>query len=291
MRPNRSTVVGFLVGLVAFAGLMSAGGCQGESVRKQADHNVRVASANLHAVGDHLEESGAEAEGRTVNSQTDIIDHALGIPPENRVEMATVTLAKWRATLGDLDAKSRLADELDAKAKELTGQLDAAKKEAAWYRNITNSAGVAAVVGILGAIGSAFGLPYVSAIGRIVCRKGFLKLEGQVTELASKHEVAVATVTASDVGREALAALDGLLARQKPELRAGLVEAMQSLTGKPVSGVEDLFKSYAKASAVDQGMQQAIDGLLRHLRDDADTVGGRPKAFLDVLAAAAARPA
>ncbi len=290
MRKHAS--LGFLAGLVAFACLIGMGGCETAATRKQAAHNVRVASANLHAVGDHLEESdGVEAEGRTVNSQTDIIDHALGIPPENRVEMATVTLARWRATLGDLDAKSRLAVEARAKAQELTGQLEAAKKDAAWYRNITNSAGVAAAVGILGAIGSAFGVPWLTPIGRLICRKGFLKLEGQVADLTDKNEVAIATVNASDTGREALAALDAILSRQRPEVAQAIRESMQNLTGKPVEGVQDLFKTYAKASAVDQGMQQAVDGLLRGLRDDADTVGGRPKAFIDVLAAQSVRTA
>ncbi len=286
---NRHFALGCIVALAVFIAC-GFGGCPSRQVQEKIDSNTAQASANLHAVGDHLETTGRDAEGRAVNSQTDIIDDALGIPETNR-RMATVTQEEWDAAMSDNAAKEKLADQLGREKEQLTGELEKARADAVWYRNLTNSAAVAGVVGVLGAVGSAFGMPFLAPIGRIICRKGFQKLEGQVAELQSQNGVAMTTVAASDIGREALALLDSKLAAADPKIRESMLGAIQAITGRQVGSIEDYFKTFARSAAVDAGYQGEVDQLLRTIRDDQDTAGGLPKAFLDVLSALQKRAA
>lgn len=287
----------FILALFAsFALLVGFGGCdtipRGSTVQEQRDEAVRRVAANLSPIGDSLEMTGRPAEGSAVNSQVDVLRAMAPLLPEGKAEPAPVaSLEEWLEVKGSarnaqLMAK-RYADDA-ASAKQKIEEMEA--ENGSWWAWLKDGSAIAGTLAAAAAVYRGLNLPGGQLVDlgvKLAFPHGFAKLQSNVNALAQKNEVLVTTVGGSDVGREALAALDTKIGQMPPEVQAAISGVLSASTGGQAESLQDFFKTFAKAYAVDAGQAPAVAKALSEIRSDNDTVGGRSTAFTDIASAMA----
>lgn len=257
-----------------------------------ADKEKRAASqvaSDLDPLGHSIADNGLPDHGGAVVDQGHKLASVLNIPVE-QLPPPQVSYEEWKQAKG---AAAKLRAEKEAVEKELTearknlAVLETKAKESTdgWFAKFQNSAAIAGVLGTVVAIASALNVPGAGLANlaiKAVFRKPFQEIKTAHDDLKEEYGVAVSTVAASDVGREALAKLDAVIGNN-PTAKAAILASIESLTGQKMDSLEDYFKTFAKGAAVDVGNHEDVADLLGTIRNERDTMCGVSKAFVDVL--------
>lgn len=259
---------------------------QSTVVKKEERQQVAQAVANLEPVGKHLETTGRKPEGEAVLSQTDIIENALNIKPEEK-PLPTVSYLEWQLAKNDAakaeELAARLSEEKNALSKDITAEREKLaqlekvveeEKNSAWsWAKLggfaVSAAGIAAwIARMLNVPGMQFIEPVIASLTPA--------LKARMAGAERKASTATTAIMASDAGSFALQHLESLLGKIDPDLKTKLPGLIHSVTNGKAASIQDVFKMVAKGVAVDEGQQTEVDALLMGIRDAVPTVMGQP---------------
>lgn len=290
----RNPSVLILALFAAFCLLVGFGGCQErdakgpDPVQVEKDKKVAQVASNLKPIGQHLEATGRPLEGGAVRTQAGVLDAVVQVDPKD-IPAPIVSYAEWQRTLDDKAQALRVAEEFKTKAAEATRELaEVRAANDSWWAWLKDGSALAGLLASGAAVYRGLNGPGSKLIDvglKALFPKGFAALQGNVANLADKNAVLVTAVGASDVGREALAHLDGQIAKLPKEAQDALGGLLQAATGGKAGTLEGFFKTYAKAYAVDEGAARQVDGVLTEIRSATETSGGKSDAFLGIMEA------
>lgn len=266
---------------------------------KARDQQIAQASSNLAPIAEVVSKKGQPALGKAITQQKSTIDGALGMPvalypipvvsAEKLLSDAKGALEDYKIKSDDLqkklDEKAKSAEIAEAKAEEAQRKAEVAEavakaeKEKAdaeakksWWIGV--GASVLGGLGTLAALAARLGLPGGGIANGVI---------NMISPMLQKRaSVAESAVAASDVARQGLGLVEGILAQKHPELAGKLSEAISGITAGKADGLNSLFKTVAKGYATDNHGDQleAIDSLLTQLRGKSITTqGGVPVAL------------
>jgi hypothetical protein len=260
-------------------------------------------------------QKGAPDEAKAIQGSLTGILQAAGIDPA-LLPQPRVLLAQWlansRTALADVEASQAVLKEKVASAeaakfaaqesariaqeeRDRAAAIAAAAEEKVKKLEEENSGvwawlkGSGALVGILGVagiVGRALNIPGVSMLvdlaQQTLLKRSTDKYTNRIQTLQEQASTALAAVTASDVGGQALALLDNKLAGN-PQAKEIIAAALHGITGQPIDSVRDYFKTVARAHATDAGVQPEVDQLLSNVRQVQPTTGGQYDALAAIL--------
>lgn len=266
--------------------LLVLGGCSPRDPQTLGDEEYKTASGATQTLpevvqvlhGPPLDVVDQAALAKVLDAVRSNLHVSLQIEAQTQAKPEVVgsPLVTAQAFLTDPDGAAGIATDEARKREEAVTR----EQTATWWQRVLEWSGWTLLGGVALWGARQLGIPGVQLLADPLIRKLGSKvikpLEAHAARVEATAKTAAATVEGSMVGRHALRAVDTLLGKLHPSAQELVAEAIGRLTQGQAATIEDLFRHYAQAHAVDSvGIDStAVDALVHTIKDRMPTEGG-----------------